>query len=64
MNTASRMESTSLPGRIQVSQATLDLLCDAQPSRWEPTGGVEVKGGWPTTTSLAPAPCALCTEGN
>ncbi|KAL6759987.1 adenylate and guanylate cyclase catalytic domain-containing protein [Haematococcus lacustris] len=52
MNTASRMESTSLPGRIQVSQATLDLLRDAQPSRWEPTGGVEVKGKGLMQTSL------------
>ncbi|GFH12709.1 guanylate cyclase domain-containing protein, partial [Haematococcus lacustris] len=44
MNTASRMESTSLPGRIQVSQTTYELLRDPRPSRWQPTGGVEVKG--------------------
>ncbi|GFH16300.1 guanylyl and adenylyl cyclase family member, partial [Haematococcus lacustris] len=44
MNTASRMESTSLPGRIQVSQTTYELLRDPRPSRWLPTGGVEVKG--------------------
>ncbi|KAJ9517225.1 hypothetical protein QJQ45_009162 [Haematococcus lacustris] len=44
MNTASRMESTSLPGRIQVSQTTYELLRDPRPSRWHPTGGVEVKG--------------------
>ncbi|KAL6760541.1 hypothetical protein V8C86DRAFT_2550631 [Haematococcus lacustris] len=47
MNTASRMESTSVPGRIQVSQATYELLRDPRPSRWQPTGGVQVKGGWP-----------------
>ncbi|GFH23412.1 guanylate cyclase domain-containing protein, partial [Haematococcus lacustris] len=41
MNTASRMESTSVPGRIQVSQATYELLRDPRPSRWQPTGGVQ-----------------------
>ncbi|KAL6746525.1 nucleotide cyclase [Haematococcus lacustris] len=45
MNTASRMESTSLPGRIQVSQPTFELLGDPQPERWQSTGGIEVKGG-------------------
>ncbi|KAJ9533697.1 hypothetical protein QJQ45_026761, partial [Haematococcus lacustris] len=44
MNTASRMESTSLPGRIQVSQPTFELLGDPQPERWQSTGGIEVKG--------------------
>ncbi|GFH25129.1 guanylate cyclase domain-containing protein, partial [Haematococcus lacustris] len=43
MNTASRMESTSLPGRIQVSQPTYELLGDPQPERWQSTGGIEVK---------------------
>ncbi len=43
-NTASRMESTSKPGRIQVSEHTYKLLEDSA-SRWEETGGVEVKGG-------------------
>lgn len=46
MNTASRMESTSVPGRIQVSETTHALLPH---EAWQPTGGVEVKGkvrGW------------------
>jgi class 3 adenylate cyclase len=41
MNTASRMESTCTPGRIQVSEATHALL---QHEQWEATGGVQVKG--------------------
>ncbi|KAJ9520831.1 hypothetical protein QJQ45_014035 [Haematococcus lacustris] len=59
MNTASRMESTSLPGRVQVSDATLQLLGD-KAERWEPTGGVQVKGKGTMLTYLlhedAPAP--------
>ncbi|GIL52795.1 hypothetical protein Vafri_8471 [Volvox africanus] len=41
INTASRMESTGVPGAIHVSQATRDLT-PSEP--WEPTGGVEAKG--------------------
>ncbi|GFR46706.1 hypothetical protein Agub_g8326, partial [Astrephomene gubernaculifera] len=41
VNTASRMESTSKPGRIHVSGDTQALLPN---ERWEPTGGVQVKG--------------------
>ncbi|GLI62575.1 hypothetical protein VaNZ11_005249 [Volvox africanus] len=41
VNTASRMESTSRPGRIHVSADTHALLPN---ERWEPTGGVQVKG--------------------
>ncbi|KAF5829149.1 nucleotide cyclase [Dunaliella salina] len=41
VNTSSRMESTGVPGKIHVSEATRNLL----PSEmWEATGGVEVKG--------------------
>ena len=42
MNTASRMESTSTPGCIQVSESTWQLLKDVD--QWRATGGVEVKG--------------------
>lgn len=42
MNTASRMESTSHPGLIQVSKATWELLKDTESFR--PTGGIEIKG--------------------
>jgi Adenylate and Guanylate cyclase catalytic domain len=34
MNTASRMESTGVPGRIQLSQETADLLTAAGKSHW------------------------------
>jgi len=42
INTASRMESTSTPGRIQVSATTWALLRDYE--EWQATGGIEVKG--------------------
>lgn len=34
MNTASRMESTGLPDRIQISQDTANLLIDAGKAYW------------------------------
>lgn len=42
MNTASRMESTSRPGCIQVSEATYILLKDTE--AFTATGGIEIKG--------------------
>jgi class 3 adenylate cyclase len=42
VNTASRMESTGVPGRIQVSQATYELLRDL--FELEERGPIEVKG--------------------
>jgi adenylate cyclase len=42
VNTASRMESHSLPGRIQVSAATRALLGDR--FGFEPRGSIEIKG--------------------
>ncbi|KAL6758111.1 nucleotide cyclase [Haematococcus lacustris] len=45
VNTASRMESTGLPGRLQVSQATFQLLPpERQRTEWEERGSVLVKG--------------------
>ena len=44
MNTSSRMESTSRPGCIQVSESTYAMLDEDQQSLFEATGGVEVKG--------------------
>ncbi|GIL60649.1 hypothetical protein Vafri_15185 [Volvox africanus] len=41
VNTASRMESTGVPGCIHVSEATRNLLGGED---WVPTGGIEVKG--------------------
>ena len=44
MNTSSRMESTSRPGCIQISESTYTMLDEDQRSLFEATGGVEVKG--------------------
>jgi Adenylate and Guanylate cyclase catalytic domain len=46
VNTASRMESNGLPGKIQVSEATANLLMAAGKGEWvsEREGGIEAKG--------------------
>lgn len=44
VNTASRMESTSIACRIQISQFTYDLVADEHEFLWEGRGYVEVKG--------------------
>jgi adenylate cyclase len=48
VNTASRMESQSLPGRIQVTEATFERL--RQKFEFEPRGAIEVKGKGPMAT--------------
>jgi class 3 adenylate cyclase len=64
INTASRMESTGVPGAIHVSRATHDL---APHEAWEATGGVEAKGkGHMETFLLSPnaaAPAAGACAG-
>ena len=42
VNMASRMESQGTPGRIQVTRATYELLCDE--FELEPRGTVPIKG--------------------
>merc|ERR1711907_537315 len=45
VNTASRMESSGVPGRIQISEATHALVCgDDSDFCWDERGFVEVKG--------------------
>merc|ERR1712032_1170268 len=44
VNTASRMESTGMPGRIQVSEVTYEVLVDDSSFVWEDRGSVEIKG--------------------
>lgn len=46
MNTASRMESTGVPGRIHLSKETAELLCNHGKDSWieERPEGVEAKG--------------------
>jgi class 3 adenylate cyclase len=50
VNTASRMESTGLPGRVQVSETTYKLL--ANQFELEPRGPVEIKGKGAMNTYL------------
>ena len=58
VNTASRMESSGLPGCIQVTEATWLRVRDAY--AWQVREGVEVKGKGPMTTYLLdPASVAL-----
>jgi len=51
VNVASRMESTGVPGRMQISQDTRDL-CDDSEFDWEERGEVSVKGKGPMKTYL------------
>ena len=44
VNTASRMESTGVPGRMQISEATHALVCGDDDFCWDERGYVEVKG--------------------
>ena len=44
VNTASRMESTSVAGRMQISEATYDLVVSCVEYRWEDRGPMLVKG--------------------
>jgi class 3 adenylate cyclase len=50
VNTASRMESSGLPGCIQVTEATWRSVADRFP--WQVREGVEVKGKGPMRTYL------------
>ena len=44
VNTASRMESSGVPGRMQISEATHALVCGDDAFCWDERGYVEVKG--------------------
>lgn len=50
VNTASRMESTGLPGRMQISGVTHKLVRDRGDWDWEDRGTIEVKGKGKMTT--------------
>ena len=64
MNTASRMESTGLPGRVQVSVATRELADAAgtkTPFTWRRRGEVDIKGkGRMATYLLRSGPGGVC----
>ncbi len=51
VNTASRMESTGLPGKIQLSESTFALIKDAG-FKTELRGEIDVKGKGKMTTYL------------
>ncbi len=54
MNVASRMESSGVPGRIQVAESTREVLRAS--CSFEERGPVEVKGlGRMTTSLIGPA---------
>ncbi|GLC47647.1 hypothetical protein PLESTB_000011200 [Pleodorina starrii] len=44
VNTASRMESTGVPGAIHASETTFRRLSACKQAHFKPTGGIEVKG--------------------
>ena len=44
VNTASRMESTSVCGRVQISEDTYVLVADDVSFSWKERGRVDVKG--------------------
>ena len=52
VNTASRMESTSLAGRLQISEDTYALVADSEDFSWEKRGRVEMKGKGKVETYL------------
>lgn len=54
VNTASRMESQGLPGRIQVTQTVYEKLCDT--FRFEERGILDIKGKGPMLTYLLIGP--------
>jgi class 3 adenylate cyclase len=54
VNTASRMQSSGVPGRIQVAQSTRELFHDSY--EFDERERVEVKGLGPMTTYLLAAP--------
>ena len=50
VNTASRMESQGMPGRVHVTESTYERLKDA--FAFEPRGTMEIKGKGPLATYL------------
>lgn len=50
VNTASRMESTSLPGKIHISASTFELVRHCDKFEWKERKSIEVKGKGKMTT--------------
>jgi hypothetical protein len=62
VNTASRMESTGLPGHIHISSATYRLLPPHEAKRWECRGELEVKVSGLQVAVPFLYSCAPCLE--
>ncbi|KAG2439339.1 hypothetical protein HXX76_004698 [Chlamydomonas incerta] len=56
VNTASRLESTGVPGRVQIAEETYALLPDEERRTWVSRGPVEMKGKGLKQTYLSAAP--------
>jgi len=56
VNVASRMESLGVPGRVHVSAAVMERLCDTH--SFESRGLIDVKGKGPTPTYFLVDPSA------
>ena len=59
VNTASRMESQGIPGRIQITASTYQLLKDRDKYDFEQRGPIEVKGKGLMTTYLMTAKSSI-----
>ena len=62
VNTASRMESSGLPGRMQISEATHALVCGENGFAWDERGYVEVKGKGKEDDDAVSVPSHLETD--
>ena len=62
VNTASRMESTSLAGHMQISEYTYALVSDNMDFTWKERGRVDVKGKGSMKTYLL-EPVAVSDQG-
>ena len=52
VNVASRMESLGLPGKVQISETTYDLVKLVKGLKYQPRGKIEVKGKGEMSTWL------------
>ena len=52
VNVASRMESLGLPGKVQISETTYDLVKLVKDLKYHPRGKIEVKGKGKMSTWL------------
>jgi adenylate cyclase len=63
VNTASRMESEGIPGSIQVSPATYELIKDAYECEWRGSIPVKGKSSMMTYLLVSRGDAALASDG-